>query len=60
MTSTAWMLCGTGVLFCLSGIYFFYRNAFEENRKIGPSILLMVMGIILITAGTAKYFHLIK
>jgi len=55
----AWLHCITGVLFCIAGAYYFKKNAFEENKSIGPSILIMIMGIVLISIGTAKYFKLI-
>ena len=58
MNQSAWLLCGTGILFCLSGLFFFYKNAFEKERKILPSVLLMIMGVIIIAIATAKYFNL--
>ena len=56
----AWILCLAGVLFCLAGIYEFRKRAFEENKSIGGSLLIMVMGIILVAIGTAKYFAIIR
>ena len=57
--NSSWTLCGIGILFCLSGLYLFYRNAFEEDKKLLQPILVMVAGIVLIGLGMAKYFHLI-
>lgn len=58
MNWSAWLLCGLGILFCLSGLLFFYKSVFEEEKKILPSISLMIMGVILIAIATAKYFNL--
>ena len=52
----AWLLCIAGALFCFSGVYFFRKNAFEEGKSIKPSVYIMIMGVILIAVGTAKYF----
>ncbi|MBN8876422.1 MAG: hypothetical protein J0I32_02685 [Sphingobacteriales bacterium] len=49
-----WIICGTGIFFCLSGLYFFFKNVFEENRSLKWPVLLMVMGIVLISVATAK------
>ena len=53
-----WILCGAGVLFCITGIYLFNRNVYEESKAIVKPVLLMIGGVILIGIGTAKYFHL--
>jgi hypothetical protein len=55
----AWLLCITGILFCLAGVYHFKRTAFEEGKSIRPSVYVMIMGVILISIGTAKYFGII-
>jgi uncharacterized membrane protein AbrB (regulator of aidB expression) len=55
-----WTLCGIGILFCVTGLYQFRKNAFEENKRILPTILVMIMGVILIAIGTAKYFKIIQ
>jgi hypothetical protein len=56
----AWTLCGTGILFCITGAYMFHCNAYEENKKVLPPVLLMISGVVLIGLGTAKYFGLIN
>lgn len=56
--SQPWILCGAGILFCISGAYLFYRNVYEENKKILLPVLLLIGGVILIAAGTARYFNL--
>ena len=56
----AWLLCIIGILFCLAGAYHFKRNAFEEDKSVRPSVYVMIMGIILISIGTAKYFGIIS
>lgn len=53
-----WIICGTGIFFCLSGVYFFFKNIFEEGRSIKWPILIMIMGIMLIAVGTAKYIEI--
>jgi hypothetical protein len=58
--SSAWILCGIGTLFCLSGIYLFLKNVYEENRSIKWPVLILVMGVLLIAVGTAKYVGLVK
>ena len=55
-----WLLCIAGTIFCFAGVYYFKKNAFEEDKSIGPPVLIMIMGLILIAIGTAKYFNLIN
>ena len=55
-----WILCGIGILFCCSGVYLFFKKAFEEQQSIKWPMLVILMGILLIAAGTAKYFKLIN
>ena len=55
-----WLLCIAGFIFCLAGIYYFKRNVFEEDRSIRNAVLLMIMGVILIAIGTAKYIKIIQ
>jgi uncharacterized membrane protein AbrB (regulator of aidB expression) len=54
-----WLLMGTGMLFCLAGVWLFQRNAFEENKKIVLPAFVIIAGIILICVGTAKRLRLI-
>ncbi len=54
-----WILCGIGILFCITGVYFFFRNVYEENQSVSWAVTIMIMGVILIAAGTAKYFKLL-
>lgn len=54
-----WILCGIGILFCITGVYFFFRNVYEENQSVSWAVTIMLMGVILIVAGTAKYFKLL-
>jgi len=49
-----WSIIGAGIFFCISGVYLFSRNAFEENRSIRWPVLLIIMGVVLIGVGTAK------
>jgi hypothetical protein len=52
--NNTWILLGTGVFFCISGIWFFFRNIFEENRSVKGAVILMLMGVILITIASAR------
>ncbi len=56
----AWLLCIIGILFCFAGAYHFKSNVFEEDKSVRPSVYVMLMGIILISIGTAKYFGIIS
>ena len=56
----AWLLCITGIVFCLTGVYQFKTNAFEEDKSVRPAVYVMIMGVILISIGTAKYFAIIN
>ncbi len=49
-----WILCGCGIFFCLSGIYFFFKNVFEEGQSVKWAFFIIAMGIVLIALGTAK------
>lgn len=53
----AWILCIIGTLYSFYGAFIFYKRVYEKDKKLWPSILMMIMGIILIVAGTAIYFH---
>jgi hypothetical protein len=53
-----WIICGIGTFFCLSGVYFFFKNIFEEGRSIKWALLIMIMGIMLIAVGTSKYVEI--
>ena len=59
MLNNPWVLCGIGVLFCCSGVLLFLRNAYEDDRSVRWPVLIMIMGVLLIAAGTAKYFKVI-
>ena len=54
-----WVLCGIGALFCFAGVYLFFKNVYEDERSVKWPVLIMIMGILLIAAGTAKYFKVI-
>ena len=55
-----WVLCGIGFLFCIAGVYLFFKNVYEEDQSVVWPVLMMIMGVLLIAAGTAKYFKLIN
>lgn len=54
-----WVLCGIGMVFCITGVYFFFKKIYEENQSVSWSLIIIAMGVLLIAAGTAKYFKLI-
>ncbi len=54
-----WVLCGLGIAFCITGVYLFFKKIYEENQSVSWPFIIMVMGVFLIAAGTAKYFKLI-
>jgi len=54
--SQSWALSVIGIIFCISGVYLFYRKTYEEGEHLRMPIMLMVMGVILIALGTAKAF----
>ncbi len=55
-----WSLIITGIIFCLSGVYLFHRNAFEENKKLLMPVIVILAGIILISIGMAGKLRLIE
>jgi hypothetical protein len=56
--SNAWIIWGIGVLFCFSGLYLFFKNVYEEGKSIKWPVMVILMGVLIIAAGTAKYFEL--
>jgi di/tricarboxylate transporter len=54
-----WILCIAGIVFCVTGVYFFFKNVYEENQSVSWPVIIMIMGVLLIAAGTAKFFKLI-
>ena len=54
-----WVLCGIGFLFCIAGAYLFFKNVYEEDQSVVWPVLMMIMGVLLMAAGTAKYFKLL-
>jgi uncharacterized membrane protein HdeD (DUF308 family) len=56
----AWLLCITGIIFCIGGIYLFYKNVYEKHDRIWPALVILLMGVMLIAAGTAKYLELFR
>ena len=54
-----WILCGIGALFCCSGVYLFYKNVYEDEQSVKWPVIIIILGVLLIAAGTAKYFKVI-
>ncbi|RYY17164.1 MAG: hypothetical protein EOO04_25840 [Chitinophagaceae bacterium] len=50
-----WAICGIGIFFSLSGVYFVFKNSFEEGRSLKWPVFIILMGIVLIAIGTYKY-----
>lgn len=59
LMNNPWVLCIAGILFCITGVYFFFKNVYEEDRSVSWPIIVILMGVLLIAAGTGKYFKLI-
>jgi len=55
----SWVISGIGVAFCVTGIYLFYKKAYEEGENLSKPIMLLIMGVILIALGAAKSLHLV-
>ena len=55
-----WVLCAMGILFCCSGVVLFFKKVYEDGQSVKWPVIIMIMGIMLIAAGTAKYFKLIE
>lgn len=51
------ILLASGIFFCCTALYLFYKNAFEEGRSIKSSLLIMMMGVILLGLGMAAYYE---
>jgi hypothetical protein len=59
LVNNPWVVCTAGILFCVTGVYFFFKNVYEEDRSTAWPAIIILMGVLLIAAGTAKYFKLI-
>lgn len=60
MSYHPWIICAIGIFFCVSGIYFFFRNVFEENRTVAGAVLIMLMGIVLVSIASYQLIYLAK
>jgi len=58
--SNPWLIIIAGILFSLTGVYLFHRDAFEKNKRILIPILIIIAGVILMSIGFAKYLNLIE
>lgn len=54
-----WVFCGIGILFCCSGLILIFKKIYEDGQSLKWPLIIMIMGVLLIAAGTAKYFKLI-
>jgi len=54
-----WLLCISGIFFCLAGTYHFKKNVLEEKKNVFAPMIVMLMGVILIAFGTARYLDLL-
>jgi H+/Cl- antiporter ClcA len=57
MMLSPWAYCIAGILFCLIGLYSFYKDMYKERNLLWP-ILLLIFGVILIGVGTYTYFQI--
>ena len=53
-----WILFSIGFLFCTAGVYLFFKKVYEEEQSLFWPFAIMIMGVVLIGIGTAKYFKL--
>lgn len=49
-----WILLMAGVIFCVSGIVFFFRNIFEDGRSVKWAVGVMVMGVVLVSLASFR------
>lgn len=49
-----WVYYGVGILFCITGIYLFSKNVYEEDRSIKGAVLLLIAGVVLIAVGAGR------
>ncbi|PZR29746.1 MAG: hypothetical protein DI535_01170 [Citrobacter freundii] len=49
-----WMVLFAGMVFCVSGIFFFFRNIFEEGRSVKWAVIVMAMGVVLISLASFR------
>ena len=54
-----WILCAIGIAFCITGVYLFFKKVYEENQSIRWPVMIIILGVLLIGVGTARYFKLI-
>jgi uncharacterized membrane protein HdeD (DUF308 family) len=54
-----WLLCGFGTIFCLSGIFLFFKHIYEKDSSVKWPVAIVIMGVLLIAIGTAAYFNLL-
>jgi hypothetical protein len=57
-SNMAWILCGAGTVFCFCGAFYFYKTVFEKNSRLLWPVIIMLLGIVLIAIGSARYFKL--
>jgi len=57
--SDPWILCAIGIAFCITGVYLFFKKVYEESQSVSLPVVIIIMGVLLIAAGTARYFKLI-
>ncbi|MEO8405173.1 MAG: hypothetical protein ABI480_11270 [Chitinophagaceae bacterium] len=53
-----WLICGAGLIFCLSGVFLLFKEMYEKGSSIKGPVVIILMGILLIASGTAQFFKL--
>jgi|KBSSwiStaDraftv2_1062776.scaffolds.fasta_scaffold200656_4 uncharacterized membrane protein YidH (DUF202 family) len=58
--NNSWVLCGIGILFCCSGVILFFKKVYEDGQSLKWPVIILILGVMLIVAGTAKFFKLLN
>lgn len=55
--SAEWTYTLIGIGITAVGAVMFFRNAFEEDRSIRNSVVLMILGVVVIVLGMSGYLR---
>jgi hypothetical protein len=58
--SDPWLIIIAGVIFSLTGVFLFHRDAFEKNGRVLIPLIITIAGVILMSIGFAKHLKLIE
>ena len=57
--NSPWLIIIAGIIFCLTGVYLFQKNAFETEKSIVLPLIIILTGKVLVGVGMAKKLTLI-